>query len=299
MGSGIVTSGPAPGDDRILARLAAAHWSQHGNPPAAAAKPVFEIGLLGRPHVTFVPPNEASRPVAWRLRRAFELVACLALAPDRWLAREALTLALWPDSEPSTVARNFHPTISDARGALARAAGQRLDTVIADQGGYQLSEAVIWRVDVDRFRHHADLAASLQKQDSAAALTAGRRAWRLYRGVLLSSSHQPWADTARQELQHRYHRLLQVVASLAAEAGRLEEAMDAYRTLLIDDPYAESIHLALIEIYARQRRPDLVRRQFMRLEDLLRELDVEPAEATRARYLALVSTNTKSEPFAG
>lgn len=285
--------------DGLLTRLAAARYAQQRKRPAGASKPVFEVGLLGRPRVAFVPPNDKSKPVVWRLHRSFELLACLTLSPERWMAREALILALWPDAEPAIVERNFHPTISDARRALAHAAGHRFDTVVVDQGGYRLSDAVTWRVDVDRFQHHAEVAAELREHEPAMALIAGRRAWRAYRGPLLASSRQPWTDNARQGIEQQYHRLLETVASLAAEAGRLEEAMDAYRTLLIDDPYAESIHLALIEIYARQRRPDLVRRQFMRLEDLLRELDVEPSDATRARYLALVSTNAKSDPFAG
>jgi two-component SAPR family response regulator len=226
--------------------LAKARFAQRSRQPNVLSKPVFEIDLLGRPCVSYVPSRGNLKPVVWRLRRSFELVAYLALAPERWVAREAVMLALWPDADPLTVERNFHPTISDGRRALSQAAGRRIETVVVDQGGYRLSEAVSWRVDVDRFHRYADTMARLRQTQPPAALIAGRRAWRAYRGHLLAGSRQPWADTARETIERRYHRLLEAVASLAAVGGRLEVAMDAYRTLLVDDPFAEAVHLALM-----------------------------------------------------
>ena len=38
--------------------------------------------------------------------------------------------------------------------------------------------------------------------------------------------------------------------------------MDAYRTVLVEDPLQERIHLAVMRLYAAQGRRDLVRRQY-------------------------------------
>jgi len=273
----------------VVARIAAAYAAQASSGTQSAARPIFELAFFGRPQVRFLPPGAPARVVSWRLHRSLDLLAFLALAPGHWASRDALALALWPETEEATLRRNFHPTISDTRRALARAAGRRLDTVVLERDGYGLSEAVAWQIDAERFQREAEALALLRADQPAAALAIGVRAWRRYRGPLLPGNPQAWADAARAALERRYHRLLVETARAAMEVGALGQALDAYRTLLVEDPYVESAHLALMEIYARERRPDLVRRQFMRLEDCLRDLDIEPAEETRARYLDLVA----------
>ena len=75
-----------------------------------------------------------------------------------------------------------------------------------------------------------------------------------------------------------------------ARLGRLGEAMDALRAVLIHDPLQERVHLALMQVYARQGRRDLVRRQYDRLAELLaRELTIEPMEETIEAYHRLMA----------
>jgi DNA-binding SARP family transcriptional activator len=66
--------------------------------------------------------------------------------------------------------------------------------------------------------------------------------------------------------------------------------MDVYRAVLVEDPLQESAHLALMEVYARQGRRDLVRRQYERLCALLRaELGAEPLLRTTLAYHTLMA----------
>ena len=59
--------------------------------------------------------------------------------------------------------------------------------------------------------------------------------------------------------------------------------------MLLEEPYEERIHLAMMELYARQGRRDLVRRQYVKLQErLLEELNVEPLEETQERYHQLM-----------
>ena len=66
--------------------------------------------------------------------------------------------------------------------------------------------------------------------------------------------------------------------------------MDAYRSVLLEDPLQEKIHLAVMRLYAAQGRRDLVRRQYDRLCSLLLdELGVEPLADTTHEYHRLVA----------
>ena len=92
----------------------------------------------------------------------------------------------------------------------------------------------------------------------------------------------------REVLHERYTRLLKRLGDLAAGHQHDTLALDAYRTLLLAEPYEEDAHVAVMTLYGRRRRRDLVRRQFVRLQELLKELHVEPAESTVERYHQLM-----------
>ena len=82
--------------------------------------------------------------------------------------------------------------------------------------------------------------------------------------------------------------MLRRLGDVASELGRETLALDAYRRLLLDEPFEERIHVELMEIYGRRGRRDLVRRQFVHLQELLKDLHAEPADQTVERYHQLM-----------
>ena len=72
----------------------------------------------------------------WKSRRARSLVKLLALAPAHRLHRDQVIDALWPDSDLSAAANNFHQTLYAARRILEPAGGFSL------VAGGRLSEPV-------------------------------------------------------------------------------------------------------------------------------------------------------------
>ena len=185
------------------------------------------------------------------------------------------------------MARNFHPTLSEARRTL----GHR--RVFAySQGLYTLNPELDWWLDVACFRDLIERGRRLST-GSASELKRGLEAWldawKLYRGELLSGVEAAWIRSPRAVLYRNYIELLRDVGGLSARLGRLTLALDAYRSLLLEEPFEERIHLAVMELYARQGRRDLVRRQFVRMQELLsQELNVEPVEETQERYHQLM-----------
>lgn len=316
-------------DDRARLGRLRALGAMTAGPPATAAEaptaatpavsaatgpfPRFRLHLLGQAMIRRIDSGGDESELVWRLRRAFQSVAYLALAPDRRATKEQLVDALWRDASPEAIAKNFHPTLSEARRTL----GHR-QAFVYSQGLYTLNPELDWWIDCERFGELIEQGRRLSTgspggqaepgseggptehgseggqakhwvSELKEALDAWVGAWRLYRGELLSGLEAGWIRDRRAVLYRDYIELLRGIGDLCVRLGRLTEALDAYRSLLLEEPYEEQVHLAVMELYARQGRRDLVRRQFVRMQELLiQELNVEPVEETRARYHQLM-----------
>ncbi len=263
---------------------------------AAASRPPprFALHFLGQPMVRRIDAGGEQRELDWRLRRAFLSLAFLVLAPDRRATKEQLVEAIWSEVPETSIAKNFHPTLSEARRTL----GYRR-VFVYRQGLYTLNPELDWWIDCERFVERIEQGRSWLAAAGGVAevpeawaqrvLDAWLEAWRLYRGELLAGIETDWIRPHRQTYYRGYIELLRGIGELCARLGQVTRALDAYRSVLLEEPYEEAIHLAVMELYARQGRRDLVRRQFVRMQELLLdELNVEPLEETQERYHQLM-----------
>ncbi len=285
------------GDTARLLRMRAIATAVATPGGTTSSHPRFRLYLLGQAMVKRVDASGAESELAWRLRRALHSVAYLALAPDHRATKDQLVDAIWRDADPEAITKNFHPTLSEARRTL----GHR-QVFVYSQGLYTLNPELDWWIDCEHFgqliEQGRQLASSRPEggqtqhhstDELKQALDTWLAAWRLYRGELLSGVETAWVRGHRAALYHDYTELLRGIGDLCVRLGRLTEALDAYRSLLLEEPYEERVHLAVMELYAGQGRRDLVRRQFVRMQELLiQELNVEPVEETRERYHQLM-----------
>ena len=250
-------------------------------------RPAFSLVLLGPPVVRRIEPGGRRVELVWRLKKALQAVAYLALKPERRTDRDDLVEAIWPEASAEAVRKNFHPTLSDARRTLTGGRGGP-NPIVFNQGVYALDPETHWQVDVERFRQRIAAGHELRGSDPAAAFEAWKGAWKLHRGPLLAGSEAPWIGRCRDQVRRDYLALLKALGDLAVELERPIDALDAFRAVLLEEPYEEHLHIAVMELYARQGRRDLVRRQYVRLQDLLKELDVEPLAQTQSSYHRLM-----------
>jgi DNA-binding SARP family transcriptional activator len=266
--------------------------------PAAAAegpignRPVYVLGLLGSP-IARERDEEGERELDCRLRRSFQVLAFLASSPSLQAGREELIEAVWPNEGERTIERNFHPTLSHLRRALegGRKGRDQPAPLLFRNGVYRLNPDVTWEIDVIELSRLADLGKqSAGRDEMETAADAWRQAWKLYRGPFLQGHYEAWVASRREEYQRLYLELLRELGDLYVRLERNEEAMDAYRTVLVEDPLQERIHLAVMRLYAAQGRRDLVRRQYDNLcRLLLEELGVAPMPQTTRDYHRLMA----------
>lgn len=243
-----------------------------------------------------IEPAGDEMELAWRLRRALLTVIFLAVQPARRASRDDLIGALWPEASAAAVNRNFHPTLTDARRTLAGGtlaggvpAGARPGgLIVLSHGIYILSPEADWNVDIERYRRQIEAGRVLREASPVRALEVWESAWKLHHGPFLAGFDAPWIDPWRDALKRDHQQLLKDLGELAIELDQTTLALDAYRSVLLEEPYEEHIHIKLMELYADQGRRDLVRKQYVRLQEHLKEIGIEPLESTQSNYHRLM-----------
>jgi DNA-binding SARP family transcriptional activator len=262
----------------------------HKETTAPASAPVYALGLLGSP---FARRREdgAERELDCRLRRSFQVLAYLASSPGREAGREELIEAVWPTEGEHTIDRNFHPTLSHLRRALEGGGKNAAQPLLFRGGVYRLNPEIGWEIDAHEFSSQVEIGRRLSGQgELEAAAEAWQRAWSLYRGPFLQGHYEAWVAARRESYQRQQLEMLRDLGDLYLRLQRTDQAMDAYRSILVEDPLQERVHVALMQVYADQGRRDMVRRQYDRLCTLLlEELGVEPLPETTREYHRLMS----------
>jgi DNA-binding SARP family transcriptional activator len=275
----------------------AAPTSERAPEPAAAppeppvSRPaVYSLGLLGAPFARRR-DAEGERDLDCRLRRSFQVLAYLGSAPGLEAEREELIEAVWPTEGEHTIDRNFHPTLSHLRRALEAGRKDDVQPLLFRGGVYRLNPEIGWEIDTVELMALIEKGKRLSSRgDLGEAADAWRRAWTLYRGPFLQGHYEAWVAARRESYQRQQLEMLRELGDLYLRLQRPDEAMDAYRSILVEDPLQERVHVALMQVYADQGRRDMVRRQYDRLCTLLlEELGVEPLPETTREYHRLMS----------
>lgn len=252
--------------------------------------PVYSLGFLGSPFARRRDPDGTEVELDCRLKRAFQVLAYLASSPGLEAGREDLMEAVWPTEGERTIDRNFHPTLSHLRRALEAGRKDETPPLLFRKGIYRLNPDLVWEIDaleLDRLVEEGKT--RLERGDAPGAAQSWESAWRLYRGPFLPGTYEAWVADRREKYQRLYLELLRDLGDLYLKLDRPEQAMDAYRSVLLEDPLQERVHLAVMRLYASQGRRDLVRRQYDRLCTLLlEELGVEPMPQTTRDYHRLM-----------
>ncbi|HEX5758853.1 MAG TPA: BTAD domain-containing putative transcriptional regulator [Thermoanaerobaculia bacterium] len=257
-------------------------------PAPTGGAAAYSVSLLGDPEVREkAPGGGAERPLAWRLRRSFKVLAYLASCPGLQAGREELIEAVWPTEGEEKIQNNFHPTLSHLRRTLEGDRRRQLPPPLLLRGDiYRLNPEISWDIDLVEFGGLFERGRERStREDLEGAFESWRSAWSLYRGPFLQGHYESWVTQRREGAQRQYLDMLRDLGDLCVRLERWGEAMDAYRALLVEDPLQERVHLAVMRLYSREGRRDLVRRQYDRLATLLlEELGVEPLPDTTREY---------------
>jgi predicted ATPase/DNA-binding SARP family transcriptional activator len=216
----------------------------------------------------------------FKTRKTAALLACLALSPHRTHSREELAEQLWPDEDPDATRNRFKQALSTLRRALEPDDVSAGTLLIADRAEVRLDTS---RVVVDVVEFEAALRAAVRTNDSSDRARLLRTAVDLYRGDLLPGYYEDMILAERERLSQMLPGALGRLASVLAEIGDMDEALEHARRAVGVDPLREESHALLIRLYGRAGRIAEALRQYRELEQTLQEeLDAAPSAPLRA-----------------
>ena len=225
-------------------------------------------------------------PDAWTTRRARDIFCCIATSKHHRVAKDLLIEAFWPDENPATVEKNFHPTISHIRKALNSGQAIKQNFLVFRDGAYQLSPELSYSIDSEEFENHiADAETAKREKDPKRLRSSLEAAYALYRGEFMSGVYESWAVEMRQYYSEQFTRVLAALAKLSFAEKRWASALKFANEVLRDDPFREDMHRLAMKVFSAQSKPAAVKKQFRDLQELLKkELGIEPSAETRRVY---------------
>jgi DNA-binding SARP family transcriptional activator len=231
--------------------------------------------LLGPPLV-----QRDGRATPIRLHKGLALAAYLAVE-RRSFSRDHLATMLWPDLGQHGALANLRHVLTFLRETLG---GGSIDT---DGDLVGIASAAVG-VDLVDFR---SLASAHRSEPDLGALEAAAA---LYRGPFLEGfslgdclEYDEWQDGVRRKTEEQLDGLLATLCGSHLRAGRPASALPFARRWLDLDPVNEAAHRSIMEIHAREGRPDLARRQYTACARTLQREGLAPEQQTRDLHAAI------------
>ncbi len=203
------------------------------------------------------------------------LFAYLVANRSRPVSRDELMGALWPGTAPAAPGPALSTLLTRLRQTLGHGVleGRREVCLRLPPDAW---------VDLESMQASAARAeAAFARRDLRGALEAGQEALALSERRLLPEFEEPWVEERRRELEERRHAMLEICARAGLALGGLEllAAERAARALVELNPYRESGHALLMEVFAARGDVAEALRVFDTLRILLREeLGVLPSQ---------------------
>ncbi len=268
--------GPAPvGPGRAGAAPSNGASARGTAGPAARTGPVVRVGVLGgfRLTVREVPVDlSAVRP---RSRATLHL---LALHARRWVHRDVIAAAMWPEAAPEAALRSLQVAISSLRTAIAAMCpGVQLPARQGESYGLVVPEGL----DSDVLEFEAALSAARHARargDAAAEHRELARALDGYGGDLLpEDGPAEWVVGERDRLRLAAADAAHALALAELAAGDGAAAVDDVRRCLHLDPYRDAAWHLLVRLHQENGDEAAARAAQAQRQKVLEDLGIPAA----------------------
>jgi DNA-binding SARP family transcriptional activator len=207
------------------------------------------------------------------------------------VTKDVLMDIFWRDAAPEAARRNLHQAIYSLRQTLRRG-DPAIQFIEFESNQYMLNpELSVW-VDLEEFDAHLQAGRRLEMGgQGAAAMVEYGAAEGLYQGDFLSEDvYEDWPRSRREQLRTTYLELANRLSEQYRQQGELLPAIALCQKLLMLDNCFEEAHRRLMRCYLAQGQRHLAIRQYHAcVQALVEELDVPPAEETRALYEQIIT----------
>jgi DNA-binding SARP family transcriptional activator len=248
----------------------------------------IRVEVLGAMQITAF-----GQPMATGIRsRAKALLAWYLCRPEGASAEQAVD-ALWPDTPPEAVLRQFWRALGDLRAGLRGPGGETPEVLEKSGERYRPAPG---EIACDLWELQAALGAAARAEDGDTARQALCRAVEVYRGGLLDGTGDLWVEPVRQDLHRRALDAHLRLAELEEAAGRPDAAVATLERAVELDRYAEEPYRRLMALQAARGRLGAVGSTWRQLNLRLAELDLDVEPATARLYRTLTAGEETDAP---
>ncbi|MDP2954752.1 MAG: BTAD domain-containing putative transcriptional regulator, partial [Chloroflexota bacterium] len=202
---------------------------------------------------------------------------------NKWVRKEALIDALWPELPPGRANSLFRTTLYRLRKVI------HPDAVLFEAGRLRLNPLGRFWHDASDFERLMDEAAKLPSDnlDKGSVL---ERALDLYKGPFLEDVYSEWTGPIRTRFDVLYHKALLELAKFLLGRGNHRRALELCETLIQLDDSDEEFYALAVKCSALAGDHELATRYLLRYEAKAGDTVATPQGSTVARtYQTLVS----------
>ncbi|MBC7083028.1 MAG: tetratricopeptide repeat protein [Firmicutes bacterium] len=268
-------AGPAPGPGRTPAAPASLPDDRPGRS--------ITIQMLGGFRVTR--GEQVLTDEVRKVIRVKSLLKYLVANADRWVPRDEILEALWPDKSPKDALNNFNVTLHALRRLLEPTLkrGTSSQYIRTQAGSYRFNPSGGYTLDVEEFERLCEQAQALDSSGrSTESIAVYRAAAEKYAGDFLPEDvYEAWTAPRREALKQSFIRVLLRLGNLLLERNLLAEAAVRARQAIKADPWREDAHRLLMTALARAgQRAKALQHYYSMEEAFLAEFGVGPEEET-------------------
>ena len=244
--------------------------------------PALNIRAFGRHWIEV--RGESINKSEWVNQKTVRELFFFLLTQSDGLSKEAIGIALWPESSSEQLKRQFKNAVYRLRRALGK------EVVIYNQRSrhYHFNRELDYRYDVEEFQ--TGIVTKWEVSKTEERLSALLETIAVYKHPYLSEIDGAWAEPIRARLYRDFKKAVLEIAEIYFESGKMEEAINySHRLLLVDSCQEDAYRLAM-RSYAKKGDRAGIARQYKHCKEMLsRELDTSPSFETEELYTQLMS----------
>lgn len=211
-----------------------------------------------------------------------QFIKALVALGGRDVHEETLSNALWPDAEGDAAHQSFATTLHRVRKLIGSEAIQLRQNLVS------LDPCYCW-IDIWSFKRTLSEIEKEMVHDNKALLKLTERAIKLYQGPFLGADeNSPWMLSTREQLSHKFLRILTSVADTFCQTNECAQALGCYQKGLEIDDLSENVYQGLMRCHSCSGNKAEGLAVYQRCREKLKAtFGIEPSQETERLHLAL------------
>lgn len=222
----------------------------------------------------------------WQREKAKELFVYLYCNRHKYIPKEEIAQALWPERVVDSLDRDFKVILNALLKVLEPTRSARQDSYFIHRKNnmYQLRHIHFLQIDVERFLYYHKL--GMEEMDPYSSNEWLHLAESCYKGALYAEKKQlDWIVQDREKLQTLYIEVLEKLAQNAIRQHNFKQAIVYAEKMIREDLLWEEGYRLLMYCYFQLNNRSLALKWYEKcVQQLHKELNTTPMESTMAVY---------------